>query len=177
LLAISLGVGSPESHAELAIFFNLLIPRMFSLGVLVLSWSILQHDMMATNPPDSLKNAMRNFPLAAAVLVCAIFSLAGVPLFAGFPTYYALWQALSRAFPLAQHATLIGCIGILTGGIRLLVAFMDNLTSGPQELRESRGQRFFLGAGIAILLVLGLFPQLYLPVVSRLAFTFLGIQP
>jgi formate hydrogenlyase subunit 3/multisubunit Na+/H+ antiporter MnhD subunit len=113
----------------------------------------------------------RKFPIASIGVILAHFSIAGVPLLAGFPVYFMLWEQLSIAGSNAALWTLFGSVGLIAGGVRSLAV----LIMGPEELPWAQDQsegmlsRVLLLAGVGILFVVGLFPQWFLPLLFTLS--------
>jgi NADH:ubiquinone oxidoreductase subunit 2 (subunit N) len=110
-------------------------------------------------------------------LVLANFSLAGLPLLASFPVSLALWSILSqRSFNVAL-LSFIGCGAVLLAGLRSLAALLATDGETHWQVTESRQQVILLLAGAALLIFAGLFPQLYMPVLTNMAITFASPAP
>jgi len=116
----------------------------------------------------------RQFPIATVGLILANFSLAGLPLLAGFPIYLALWEELAGLGIWWSVASLLGSAGLLVAAIRSLAV----LVMGPDELPEidmgwqELGSYVLLTLGVAMMFVLGLFPQWLLPMLTSLSASF-----
>jgi len=174
LLTISLAQGA-ATDTFVGIFFAGLLPRGLSLGVWALALIILggqaeQLDYL------HVQGLARRLPLAAAGLILAQFSIAGLPLLAGFPLRLRIWEQLAQISPSIAFWSLIGAFGFLLGGLRTLAV----LVMGPEEAwgwSESWLQRAYLGLGILALLLVGLFPQWFLPIVANLPQVFERLAP
>jgi formate hydrogenlyase subunit 3/multisubunit Na+/H+ antiporter MnhD subunit len=119
----------------------------------------------------------RQFYIATGVLVMAIFSLAGFPLLAGFPVRLTLWEALAKQSTFAAAAALLACLGLLAGGIRALTVLITDAEETRWKITEQWGERVLLVLGGFGLLLVGLFPQWFLPVLARMAAVFINVQP
>ena len=158
-------------EVTLGIFFASVFPRGLALGVWALALTIIRSYTTSLRFRD-VQGIARRLPIAGASLVLAHFSLAGVPLLAGFPVRMALLEGISQVSPLAAFGVLLGMIGLLTGGLRTLAVFV----MGPEETWhaiESWSQILFLVLGMIALLALGLVPQWFLPFFANLPGAFL----
>jgi NADH:ubiquinone oxidoreductase subunit 2 (subunit N) len=119
----------------------------------------------------------RQFSIATIILVTAIFSLAGFPLLASFPARLALWETLAKQSTLAAAAALLGCLGLLVGGIRALGVLITNKEEEPWRISEQWSERILLILGGLGLLLVGLFPSWFIPTMVRMATVFISGQP
>lgn len=169
LLALGL---IPGAGVEIA--FLLLIPRGLGLAMWALSLSIFRSEPA---PLDfaSIQGLARAFPIAAAALVLAAFSSAGLPLLAGFPPRLALWEGLARDSFGAALWFLVGLLGLLTGALRILAILVMAPEGAVWSSHETRSQRVMLGIGVVALLLLGSLPQLVRPLLVDLPLMFLHL--
>ena len=183
LLAVSTGLGGEQLSSALSILFSSLLPRGLALGVWALALSALTN---TADGPAALQESLhfgalqgkgRQFSIATGVLVLAIFSLAGFPLLAGFPIRLTLWEALSKQSPFAAAAALLACLGLLAGGIRALAVLITDSEELEWKVTEAWGDRVLLILGGLGLLLVGLFPQWFLPSLARMAAVFISGQP
>jgi len=153
LLAISLfRLGFP-------IYFAMFLVQLLALG----GWSISLAKLQTILPDFSLRSAAgaaRQWPLLSAALMVSYFSLAGLPLLAGYPLYLALGNGL-RSYPIwINSALVLGSLGLIVGGLR---AFSFLTEDSGEEVVLELGDRFDKGVLIALSLLLfslGLFPRL-----------------
>ena len=165
LLAISLfRLGFP-------IYFAMVIVQTIALGgwstsLLVLAKGLPDLDI------DSINGAARGWPLISSGLVVSYFSLAGLPLLAGYPIYLALGNGLIP-YPVWINSLLVlSSVGLIIGGLR---AFSVLIEDSGEETVLDLGDRFDKGVVIGlslILILLGLFPQL----VYQIAETITGMM-
>lgn len=107
----------------------------------------------------SATGAARQWPLISSGLIVSYFSLAGLPLLAGFPIYLGLGNGLIAYPAWINSALVLGSLGLIIGGLR---AFSVMIEDSGEEVVLDLGDRFDKGLVVAlnlILLSLGLFPQ------------------
>lgn len=160
LLAVS--IGEPDGY-RLAL--GMLAARMVGLGLLGLALGTLG----LRRPWGNMRGAGNTMPLQAAAFIAGLLSLAGFPLSAGFPGRWSLLSGLHGSAPwtgwiiLASMALLVGTA----------TSWAQRLFALPAErnapMRSTRLEQLFMGGGIILLLLLGLFPQLVYPWVVEMA--------
>ena len=167
----------------LALFFTLLLPRAIALAVYSLALSVLQSSPGLSNPRNlsfrDVQGMGRRLPLATASLSIAYFSLAGLPLLAGFPVLLSLLRLLSSVSMPVALLTLLGTAGLFIGGLRSLAILVMGTDTEPQgwQVQEHGTVILFLGIGVLALLAIGLFPQIFLPPLAELARAFIHLNP
>jgi formate hydrogenlyase subunit 3/multisubunit Na+/H+ antiporter MnhD subunit len=171
LLALGAGSDVEVSSGLREVFFALLLPRGLALCLWALALSIIRE-----NTGDlrfrSVKGVAHRLPFAAGGLVLAHFSMAGFPLLAGFTVHLALWDGLANLYPFYALAALFGSAGLIMGGLRTLAVLVMEPSEQSWEHSESWGQNLLLGVGCAALFLIGLLPQWFFPIITRLANTF-----
>ncbi len=177
LLAISLVAGQFEVPLPLSaedlphttgLFFALFPARAIGLAVWALALSTIREHVPDQNF-RTVHGLARKLPISSAALVLAHFSYAGIPLLAGFPTQWAIWNLLAAQSLPAALVGLIGMIGLAGGAIRSLVVLSTGVSENRWELGENWRQILFLTIGIILLLLLGLLPQIYFPLISHIS--------
>lgn len=171
LLAVSLA-----STAGWQVFFAFFLPRCLALALWAFSLSILRENYPSLQHPD-LAGAARRYPLASVGVILANLSIAGLPLLAGFPAYYILWNLLVEKSPGIAIWVLLGNLGLLLAALRTLPVLLAGTEQHAQQLTENGGQRFLLIAGIAVLLLAGLLPQLSLPYLAGMIQAYTRLIP
>ena len=162
LLAFSL----PHQEAVQTVFL-LIIPR--SLALLV--WAMSLTRMKAVVEPlrfGNVRGLARSYPITAAGLILAHFSVAGLPLLAGFPIRLALWEGLASQSLGVAFWFLVGILGLLTGATRTLAVLVMAPQESGWEVKENWGSGIMIGLGVTGLFILGIFPQIFRFVLVRL---------
>jgi formate hydrogenlyase subunit 3/multisubunit Na+/H+ antiporter MnhD subunit len=170
LVLIGLIAGDFESEF-LGVFYALLFPRGLGLGLWALALAVLQKRTTSLDF-DDIRGAGRNLPITTSALVLAQFSVAGIPLLASFPIRLPMWNELAQLSPTLTIWALLGCVGLLIGGVRTLAVLVIGSEQREWQVNESRAETAFLVVGTMLLLVWGLFPQWILPFVANLPFKF-----
>jgi NADH-quinone oxidoreductase subunit M len=110
-------------------------------------------------------------PVFCGLMGIALFSSLGLPGLNGFVGEFLIFRG---AFPLATWATALAVIGLLATAIFILT-ILQRVFSGPLNERWSKlqdltiGERFALLPAIAIMFVLGIYPQLVLGIINSTA--------
>ncbi len=119
---------------------------------------------------SSVQGMARRFPIIAGSVVIAQFSIAGIPLLAGFPVLLILWERLTLSGIWPILLSLLGSASLMVGGLRTLAVFV----MGSEEIHREGDfphyllPRAILTIGILLLFLMGLFPQWFLPVLSSI---------
>jgi NADH:ubiquinone oxidoreductase subunit 2 (subunit N) len=155
LLAFSL---TPERAT--GTIFLLIIPR--SLALLVWAMSLTQmREHVQPMRFHTVQGLARSYPITAAGLVLAHFSVAGLPLLAGFPVRLALWEGLASQSLAVALWFLVGILGLLTGATRTLAVLVMAPEEIGWEVKESWSSGIMIGLGVIGLFILGIFPQIF----------------
>ena len=163
LLALSLG-----SEIGLDLFAMLFLPRLLAL----LLWSTALH-LLAEGGVlnfDGADGLLFRKPFAALTLLLACFSMGGLPLLAGFPLRLSLLQSISVESTSIALWSSLGSMGLFLGAGRALY----HMVKGQEEIQSGFGwlQNGFLIIGSAFLMLIGIFPGLFLPAMSALLDSF-----
>lgn len=179
LLTLSIGQVNGGGGPMIALFLALYIPYGLGLGIWSLALTALNRhgdeNISERYHFNNIQGKASYLPIAAASLILANFSLAGFPLLAGFPPRLALWTDLTQQYPLVTLATLIGSTGLLIAGLRTLGVLVKGLGEGPWRINETRGQILLLAVGMALLIIGGIFPQVFSIPYNRLAEIFVHL--
>ena len=160
-----------KSAQVVNITFLLLIPRGLELAVWALGLSIIKREAPSLRFSD-VQGLARKFPIATGAIIAAHLSITGFPILAGFPARLALWQELARQSLLTSFWVFLGLLGLLVGAVRTMAVFVMAKEQSPWTWNESRVQTAMLAIGVVGLFILGLFPQLMQPFLSRLPAVF-----
>ena len=172
LLAVSLGKGEAGLLSALEILFISFLPRGLSFGTMALALATLSE---SRNSPISssldlnhLRGEGRKYPFAVGILIMAALSVVGLPLLAGFPARTALWNALAQQSWLAASVALFGSLGLMTGALRALSILIAGEEDTHWSISENWGNVVMLVIGGLGILVVGTFPQWFLPALAKL---------
>ncbi len=168
LIVLAMGIRSTHT---LNIIFLLLIPRGLELVVWTLGLAILKQDKLSLSFGD-LQGVARKYPIAAAGILMAHLSMVGFPILAGFPGRVALWHELASQSLAASFWVLAGLLGLLIGATRTLAVLVMGEQNADWTWGESRVQTGMLGLGMVGLFILGAFPQVIQPLLSKLPVIF-----
>jgi formate hydrogenlyase subunit 3/multisubunit Na+/H+ antiporter MnhD subunit len=163
LLALSL----PSEKAIEAVFF-LIVPRSLALLVWAMSLSKLKEQIHDPLRYSVVQGLARVYPIKTAGLVLAHLSIAGLPLLAGFPIQLAIWEGLAAQSLNVALGFMIGNLGLLTGGLRTLAVLVMAPQDTSWELNEEWGSGILIGMGVIGLFILGIFPQIFRPILVNL---------
>ena len=147
-----------------------LVSRGLILTLMAAALSILRH-RATTDRFDDLAGVARRLPIATVGLVIGGLALAGFPLTAGFPTRWAVYRAMTGEEMIWIFLLLASSAGIIIGLLRGVNAMLGS------EPRDDVARQPLLASVLVVLLavvviLLGVFPQLFLEPVSRAAQAF-----
>jgi formate hydrogenlyase subunit 3/multisubunit Na+/H+ antiporter MnhD subunit len=111
-------------------------------------------------------------PVAALGVILGCFSMAGMPLLAGFPVNLSLWKGLAINAPIITVFTMFGCFGLFASGLRSLAVMTMGDTDEKWSLHETRGSLIFLSLGLILIFLVGVLPQWFLPQMTNAAQVF-----
>jgi formate hydrogenlyase subunit 3/multisubunit Na+/H+ antiporter MnhD subunit len=154
-----LAVGLPQS---LPLVFVTLLPRALALGVWSLALAFLWRHGYALDF-GSLRGLGRKMPILTAAIVIAQLSVAGFPLLAGFPVRFALWEQLAAQAGWQASLSLLGSIGLAASAMRTLSILVTGEDEHPWQVTENWQFLVLLGIGLAAIVLVGLFPEWFLP--------------
>jgi formate hydrogenlyase subunit 3/multisubunit Na+/H+ antiporter MnhD subunit len=148
-----------QSQLGNELFYLSLIPHMLALGVFTYASTVLHRHGIS---PDfiNFSGMLRKFPLTFLGLLAALFSIIGLPLFAGFSLNMGLLEMLSNN-TLAIAWVWIGFAGLTIAAFRLLIVLIRN-NGEKWSISEANGDIFFLSAGIFMLILMGTIPSVFI---------------
>jgi NADH-quinone oxidoreductase subunit N len=167
LIAISL----PVQANGLAIFFLMIIPRAVALLVWSLSLTGIRSIAASLRFAD-LQGIARRLPVSSVGVTAASLTLAGAVLLASFPSRLALLEQEAAVSLTAAFWMLLGMAGLFVGALRTLTVLVMAPPGAVRESLESGRRRLAIGAGVAALFILGVFPQWAIPLLNQLSSTF-----
>ncbi len=161
VMLIAIGTGS-QLGLELALGIS--GARVISLGALSLGLGYL----IRMEGEHSWRGMGFRRPVASSTFLVGLLSMTGFPLTAGFPARWSLLASIKSVNPLISWVVLLA-MAILTGVTLRWAAFLFS----PSEDMERRDTPLlvavFLYGGIAITVLLGVFPQTIFPWVVETA--------
>ena len=168
LLALSLGeptgpiegITSSVGLMSIDFFIAFFIPNGLALAVWSLGLSIIRSEVKSL-AFEHVQGLAFRLPFASAGLLLANFSLASLPLFAGFPLYLSLISRLSANSSTIEIFTALGIAGLMIAALRTMAVVFDNRGAEHPawSFTETRLEIFFLTTGVLLLLIFGLLPQ------------------
>ncbi len=170
-----LTIGLPEGDQML---FALYIPRILALGV----WAFSLSNLKAHSEDlrfHAVQGLGRKYPIIGAGLVLAQFSLVGIPLLGGFPTYLILWEQSAVYGVWISLGAVLGSAGLLIGGLRSLAVLVmgPEEVSGPQDDRGRIFSNIIILLGVSAMFIIGIFPQWFVPALTSISGTFGSLTP
>jgi NADH-quinone oxidoreductase subunit N len=147
----------------LSLFMTSVIPNALAIGVWALALSVF-YNLKLSPGLDALtfrtiQGKARQFPVATLGLVIGCFSIAGLPLLAGFPIHLSLWGELAKRSQITAFIALLGSFGLMISGIRMLAVLAMGKAEESWTLDKNIGVIIFLGVGVLLIFLVGLFPH------------------
>jgi formate hydrogenlyase subunit 3/multisubunit Na+/H+ antiporter MnhD subunit len=175
LIAVGLAVGS-ENEFFRVLFIAGLLPRGLSLGVMALALSSLIGRVDNLHIAD-IRGIGKDYPFISISIILALFCLAGMPLFAGFPLKLGVVEGLTGLMPQISVWVIIGSLGLIVAGIRILTAIVAGERESENEAPEPRILKIFLAIGWLLLVLLGILPNFFIQMILNLPAAFTQIGP
>ncbi len=146
------------------------VSRSVSIMLMAASLAIVRYRVASDRFAD-LGGVARRLPLATIGLLLGGLALAGFPLTAGFPTHWAVFRAMSSEEQVWMFVLVASSAGIVIGVLRGMHAMLQS------KVREEIGGQPAIASAMVLALAalsvaLGLYPQLLLVPVSKVAQTF-----
>jgi formate hydrogenlyase subunit 3/multisubunit Na+/H+ antiporter MnhD subunit len=168
---VVLALGIQPAWSALDVVFLHLIPRGVGLAVWALSLVMISRKTGSLHF-RAVQGMIHVYPLACAGIVLAHLSTAGFPLLAGFPPRLALWEGLAGQSMVLPAWLLLGVVGLMIGAIRALAVLSIAPDGQGWAWNETWMEGLLLGVGIAVLFILGVFPQVARPFLQSLPLMF-----
>ena len=164
ILLLAMVAGGSQSATLLLLH---LVSRGLIITLMAASLSILRH-WATTDRFNDLGGVARRLPITIIGLVLGGLALEGFPLTAGFPTRWAVYRAMSGEEMLWTFLLLISSAGIVIGLLRGLNATLGSVPRDDVSRQPVLASLVVIVLAIVVIL-LGVFPQLFLEPASRAA--------
>ncbi len=172
-LIVGLGLVASDQRSLYAILFMQMLSRGIALALFALACNLFR-ERSGTLQLQELSGLGRILPIATLAFFVAVLTLVGFPLTAAFPVHLVVWQGWFEQFPLIAIGAVSGSVGVLIGGMRALAVLARSMDDRPWMVTETRPQLVLLIIASAILLLSGVLPQWFLPLMYQWGLTFLG---
>ena len=161
--------------------------RVFSYMPWAVAISRLHHDHEGELHLGKLWGKGHQTPIAAFTAVIGVLSILGMPLMAGYSARFALWRELSSVAPAVAMFSLLGNLGLMIGGLRILNALFipfaaveapasplteEPVTGSPRMINDQLFSLVLYVGWLAVMSAVGFFSQLYIPWIENLLFIF-----
>jgi NADH-quinone oxidoreductase subunit N len=154
LLCISL-----QSDIGQNLFYLSLIPHFIALGLFCYALALLQRNEISMDFVD-LTGSMRKYPFTLIALLGAMLSIIGFPIFAGFSLSFELLEQFAT-FPKTLFWIFVGYALFTFTIFRLLIVIIGK-TDSNWTIGESTWDILLLLPGLFILILMGIFPNIFL---------------
>lgn len=166
-LLLALGLGSSQG---LVLGLLHMANRATAILLAAAALAVLRH-RATTDRYAGLAGIARRLPVVTTGLMIGGLALAGFPLTAGFATHWAVYRAVMGEESLWALLLLLSSAGIVVGLLRGLSATLagESPDSGddPRLARQPRLAALMILALAALVVVLGVYPQLFLGPVEK----------
>jgi NADH-quinone oxidoreductase subunit M len=173
LVVFSSREGVVDGSLQRAAALNGVLLQMFNHGLtasaLFLFVGLLEQRSGGLRGVDDFGGLRRVAPVFTGLMGIAAFSSLGLPGLNGFVGEFLIFKG---AFPLAPWGAAVSTLGLLVTAVFLLT-MMQQVFHGPLNARWSAfrdltlRERLLVGPSVALMLVLGVYPQLILGVVDQ----------
>ena len=151
-------------------FLTQLIPRGLNLAIWALSMAIILSNTNSLKFRD-IQGVAHRYPLAVLGFGVSSLSLAGFPLFAGYPSRISISLPLAIQSSWLPALIFLGMLGLSIAIIRSLAVLVPSGLAW--QITETRFQVVLIVLGCITMVLLGLFPQLFLTGLNQI----IGILP
>lgn len=158
---------SQQSTESVSLLYQAFVPRILALSLLGMSLSILQKTSFELSI-QGIKSTIKRYPIVMISILLSLFSIAGLPLFAGFPIKFETLKLIGSTSTGLVVWALIGMFGFVISIVRIFASTTLPASDERMEIHETATQFVFLAIGCFVLLILGWFPGIVKSLISSL---------
>ncbi|PKO13594.1 MAG: hypothetical protein CVU39_18265 [Chloroflexi bacterium HGW-Chloroflexi-10] len=137
------------------------LPRLLAIAILSLSLASLRNSGETFDLND-LKGVYYRYPFVSSAFLIAWFSICGFPILAAFPTRLAILSVLASESIVFGLWVVVGVLGMFFAGFQVIGIFFSRENNNSIQVNETVVQAVFLSLGTALLILVGLFPNIFL---------------
>ena len=152
-------------------YIFIMLPRLLAIAICSLAISIWKNQEIDLDI-DRLEGLLQKFPFATAGFLVGWFTFSGIPLLPGFPTKLPILIGLSSKSIQPIVFVSIGLFGVFVAGFRFIAKAFSVQDQETDPLSEPVIQKIFFAIGILLLVVVGLFPSVFLTPFENLLISF-----
>lgn len=160
-----------KTENSIHLLLSFLIIRVIAAAAWSLAVKILSVDTNDNVTLQQIPGLFKRKPVVSIALLASFFSVAGLPLFAGFPLKIVMISLGFSQSALIGTVTAAGCWFIIITGFKITVLLLS-LSENDVFSRETGGQTAILIVLILIMLSLTFFPLLFNQFIRNLQFQF-----
>lgn len=168
LSLVSIGI---MTQTGFLIFANHFLPRILAFGIWAFCLSLIKQEYGSLDL-SNVKGIAKTSPLLTIGLLAAQFSIGGLPLLAGFPSLVSMLEEFAIHSIGVTLAIIIGIGGIWAAGFYSLSIFLRSGSDWSKLFDKRLFVNVLLILGVTGLIVMGLVPQIYTGMMSRLLLPF-----
>ncbi|NLW71649.1 MAG: hypothetical protein GXY37_02005 [Chloroflexi bacterium] len=158
---LSIGLAAHGGLNQVAMSF---IPRLISYWLWAFTVaSLSDQGNLKLGYLNELSGLFYRAPFLASGLFFSLLNLLGVPLFAFFPVRRLVWAGVAGSQTSWLIFLVIGIASMIVHALNLLRIFIQPESETRPATPEAPSQKFFIGLGILLLIVVGIFPHFFLP--------------
>ncbi|MEZ4770275.1 MAG: proton-conducting transporter membrane subunit [Caldilineales bacterium] len=161
-ILVALGLGAESSWA---LVWLLMITRTVGLMVSGYGRAVIRQRAGSVTDFDHVQGHGTRLPWTSTAFLLGVLSLAGLPLTIGFASQWAMMQVLGNRDWLQAVVILAGAVGLIVGVMRSVRVLLGPLENRLLE-RENRVLIILAVAGVLVVLLPALRPQIWRPILT-----------
>lgn len=160
-----------KTESSIYLLLSFLIIRVIATAAWSLAVKALSVDANSNVTLQQLPGLFKKKPVVCMALLASFFSVAGLPLFAGFPLKIVMISLGFSQSVLIGTVTAVGCWFIIITGFKMMVMLLSPAENNAFS-KETIGQTVILIVHILIILSLSFFPMLFNQFIRNLQLQF-----